>query len=126
MGGLWNSNGFELTSESLLNEVGSDNDESSTFRRETAEYKSFFLVTFIIFNSLNLCLKAHLHLHQRKRVHLKEQEYPHPNPKIHFLDDLVSVISIVFPLSTFPQIYRFFLHKMLQEYQLLQGDYGLF
>ena len=53
-------------------------------------------------------MKADIHLHKRERVHLKKQEYPHPDPKIHFLDDVVTILSYLMPLSAIPQIYTIY------------------
>lgn len=51
------------------------------------------------------------HIHQRKRKHLEKQKYPHPNKKIRFLDDLIMVIAVVFPLTTLPQIFEIWVNK---------------
>ncbi|MFH1649319.1 MAG: PQ-loop domain-containing transporter [Candidatus Woesearchaeota archaeon] len=45
------------------------------------------------------------HLHIRKRIHVKHEQYPHPNKKVRFLDRVVLITAIVFPLTTIPQIY---------------------
>jgi len=46
------------------------------------------------------------HIHQRKRIHQKHETFPHPNPRIRFLDNVVTVISLVGPLTAIPQILK--------------------
>ena len=44
------------------------------------------------------------HINQRKRIHQKHQPFPHPDPKVRLLDNVVSVVSLVLPLTAIPQL----------------------
>lgn len=46
------------------------------------------------------------HIHLRKRIHENHEPYPHPDPKIRRLDHLVMVISLIYPLTAIPQIFK--------------------
>ena len=46
------------------------------------------------------------HIHQRKRIHEKHEPYPHPDPNIRRLDQIVMVVSFIYPLTAIPQILK--------------------
>ena len=46
------------------------------------------------------------HINQRKRIHQKHQPFPHPDPRVRFLDNVVTVVSLVVPLTAIPQILK--------------------
>lgn len=46
------------------------------------------------------------HIHQRQRIHEKHEPYPHPDPKFRRLDQLILVISMIYPLTAIPQILK--------------------
>lgn len=62
---------------------------------------------------------VHHHKHQRKRFHLQKQEYPHPNKKVHLLDKVCLVFSVLMPATTIPQIWRIFEYKEVEGLSLL-------
>jgi hypothetical protein len=49
---------------------------------------------------------APIHQHKRKRYHRKPKEYPHPDPKIRLLDNIVTLVAIIFPFTALPQLYN--------------------
>ena len=60
-----------------------------------------------------------IHQHRRKRALRKLNPYPHPNPKIRLLDNVVNVVSFVFPLAVLPQIYEIWVNKNVEGVSLL-------
>ena len=55
------------------------------------------------------------HLHMRRM----QKETAPINPKVKFLDNIVYVVSVVFPLTTLPQIYQIFSTQDAQGVSLL-------
>ena len=47
-----------------------------------------------------------VHIHKRKRGIVKNSPYPHPDPRVQFLDKLILVVAVLYPLMTLPQIYK--------------------
>lgn len=66
----------------------------------------------------------HIHQHKRKRLHQYKEPFPHPNPKVKLLDDIVLVISIIFPITLIPQIIRIWYYKEVAGVSVL--TWGLF
>jgi hypothetical protein len=60
-----------------------------------------------------------VHLHRRKRIHKRHAPYPHPQKGVRWLDNLVSVVSVIFPLSTLPQLYEIWVRKQTAGVSLL-------
>ncbi|MEK6938450.1 MAG: hypothetical protein AABX04_05375 [Nanoarchaeota archaeon] len=46
------------------------------------------------------------HLHLRKRIHVQHQQYPHSKRPYRILDRMILILSVIFPLTTIPQIYN--------------------
>lgn len=65
-----------------------------------------------------------LHQHKRKRATL--QKYPHPDKKIRRIDQLVSAVAILFPLTTIPQIIEIWVHQKIEGVSLLTWCLFLF
>lgn len=62
---------------------------------------------------------AVVHINKRKRCHKYEEPFPHPNPKIAFLDKTVLVFSVIYPLTTLPQIIQIFVNKSAGDISII-------
>ncbi|MBR9677544.1 hypothetical protein GOV04_05360 [Candidatus Woesearchaeota archaeon] len=57
-------------------------------------------------------LPKHLiHQHRRKRATQELQPYPHDDAKMRFLDELVNIIAILFPITMIPQMWGIWVNK---------------
>lgn len=65
-----------------------------------------------------------IHIHKRKRATLKK--YPHPDKKIRYVDNLVSIVAVIFPLTMIPQILEIWVYKNISGVSLLTWCLFLF
>lgn len=54
---------------------------------------------------------ALLHIQKRIRMHKKLDPYPHPKKSIRILDDIITLLAIIGPIATLPQIVEIFVNK---------------
>ncbi|PIR97985.1 MAG: hypothetical protein COT89_01910 [Candidatus Colwellbacteria bacterium CG10_big_fil_rev_8_21_14_0_10_42_22] len=62
---------------------------------------------------------AFVHQHKRKRVYRDLEPYPHVKIYYRVLDNVVSVVSVVAPLSVIPQMWNIWANRQAVDVSLL-------